>query len=202
MSRSLSRITPLAVLGIRIDYPGHATVASGMPTHVIIDGYNLLGSGGIRRGYSDSDRERLLHDLAGYRHRTGHAITVVFDGWQLGRSTEQREHRAGVQVIYSKRGERADQVIQRLAREYGEDCAVVSSDHEIMNVARVHGAFIIGAQEFAQKLRGPSAPSRTIPHKELDPGDDVRSRAAREKKGNPKKLPKSQRQRDRRFRGF
>ena len=106
-------------------------------------------------------------------------------------------------MIYSKRGERADQVIQRLAREYGADCAVVSSDHEIMNVARAHGAFIIGAQEFAQKLRGPSVPSRTIPHKELDPGDDVHSRGAREKKkGNPKKLPKSQRQRDRQFRRF
>jgi len=173
-----------------------------MPTHVIIDGYNLLGTGGVRRGYSESDRERLLHDLAGYRHRTGHAITVVFDGWQQGRSTEQREHRAGVQVIYSKRGERADQVIQRSAREYGADCAIVSSDHEIMNVARAHGAFIMGAQEFAQKLRGASASPRTIPHKELDPGDDVRSSRGPGKKGNPRKLPKSQRQRDRQFKRF
>lgn len=173
-----------------------------MPTHMIIDGYNLLGTGAIRRGDGESDRERLLHELAGYRHRTGHAITVVFDGWQQGRSTEQREHCAGVQVIYSKRGERADQVIQRLARDYGTDCAVVSSDHEIMNVARAHGVFIIGAQEFAKKLRVPSAPSRAIPHKELDPGEDVHSRRGREKKGNPRKLPKSQRQRERQFRKF
>lgn len=173
-----------------------------MPTHVIIDGYNLLGTSGIRRGPIESDREMLLHDLAAYRHRTGHIITVVFDGWQQGRSTEQREHRAGVQVIYSRRGERADQVIQRLAREYGTDCAVVSSDHEVMNVARAYGAFAIGAQEFAKKLRVPSFSSSTIPHKELDPGDDVRSRGGREKKGNPKKLPKSQRQRIRQFKRF
>lgn len=173
-----------------------------MPTHLIIDGYNLLGTSGVCRGHIESDREMLLHDLSAYRHRKRHSITVVFDGWLHGRSTEQREHRAGVQVIYSKRGERADQVIQRLAREYGTDCAVVSSDHEIMNGARVHGAFVIGAQEFTQKLRGPSSPSGAIPHKELDPGDDVRSRRGKEKKGNPRKLPKSQRQRVRQFRRF
>ncbi|NJL16386.1 MAG: hypothetical protein HC938_03510 [Nitrospira sp.] len=53
-----------------------------MPTHLIIDGYNLLGGGGIRSGQSESAREMLLHDLAAYRHRKHHSITVVFDGWQ------------------------------------------------------------------------------------------------------------------------
>ena len=173
-----------------------------MPTHLIIDGYNLLGGSGIRSGSSESSREMLLHDLAAYRHRKRHSITVVFDGWQQGRPTEQREHRAGVQVIYSRRGERADQVIQRLAREYGTDCAVVSSDHEIMNAARAHGAFVMGAQEFAGKLRGSSSTPGALPYKELDPGDDVRSGRGPEKKGNPRKLPKSQRQRNRQFKRF
>ncbi|MDH5739371.1 MAG: NYN domain-containing protein [Nitrospira sp.] len=173
-----------------------------MPTHLIIDGYNLLGGSGIRSGHSESSREMLLHDLAAYRHRKRHSITVVFDGWQQGRSTEQREHRAGVQVIYSKRGERADQVIQRLAREYGTDCAIVSSDHEIINAARAHGAFVMGAQEFAEKIRGSSSAPSVLPYKELDPGDDVRSGRGPEKKGNPRKLPKSQRQRDRQFKRF
>lgn len=203
MFRSLSRITPLAHPSTCIDCPDNLAVASGMPTHLIIDGYNLLGISGIRRGHTEPDRDMLLHDLAAYRQRKHHAITVVFDGWQHGRSTEQREHRAGVQVIYSKRGERADQVIQRLAREYGTDCAVVSSDHEIINAARAHGAFVMEAQEFAGKLRGSVSPSSgTLPYKELDPGDDVRSGRGPEKKGNPRKLPKSQRQRDRRFRQF
>ncbi len=174
-----------------------------MPAHLIIDGYNLLGGSEIRSGHLESSREMLLHDLAAYRHRKRHLITVVFDGWQQGRSTEQREHRAGLQVIYSRRGERADQVIQRLAREYGSDCAVVSSDHEIINAAKACGAFVMGSQEFAGKLRGSSAPSSgALPYKELDPGDDVRSGRGPGKKGNPRKLPKSQRQRDRQFKRF
>ena len=74
---------------------------------------------------SDMAREALLRDLATYRQRKGHVLTVVFDGRQQGQPIETREHRAGVQAIYSKRGERADQVIQRLARDYGSECAVV-----------------------------------------------------------------------------
>ena len=92
----------------------------------------------------------------------------MFDGWQQGHPSEQREHRAGVQVIYSKRGERADQVIQRLAQQYGADCAVVSSDQEIVNAARAYGAFVIGSREFAEKLLVLSPAARALPNKELD----------------------------------
>ena len=147
-----------------------------MPTYLIIDGYNLLSGGRALSGQLEAAREQLLRDLASYRHRKNHHITVVFDGWQQGQPSEQREHRSGVQVIYSKRGERADQVIQRLAREYGPDCAVVSSDHEIVNAARAHGAFVMGALEFASKLRASSLPGGSVPHKELDPGEDYPAR--------------------------
>ena len=115
---------------------------------------------------------------------------------------EQREHRAGVQVIYSKRGEKADQVIQRLVRQYGSDCAVVSSDHEIIAVARSYGAFVMQAQEFASKLAASSSSSGAVPHKELDRGDDERPRRGPEKKGNPRKLPKAQRRRQSRLNRF
>jgi hypothetical protein len=173
-----------------------------MPTHLIVDGYNVLVGAGSLPGHLESARETLVRDLAAYRHRKHHLITVVFDGWQQGQPSEQREHRAGVQVIYSKRGERADQVIQRLAREYGTDCAVVSSDHEIVNAARAHGAFVMGSREFAEKLRALSRTTGARPNKELDIEDDDRPKRGPEKKGNPRKLPKAQRQRDRRLRRF
>jgi len=173
--------------------------------HVIIDGYNLLAAGRDGRAgspFSDMARESLLRDLAAYRHRKGHTLTVVFDGWQQGQPLESREHRAGVQVIYSKRGERADQVIQRLAREYGSDCAVVSSDREIINAARAHGALVMGAAEFSGKLQSPPTSGATIAYKELDTQEDLRPRRGPEKKGNPRKLPKAQRLRDRQLKGF
>jgi uncharacterized protein len=173
--------------------------------HLIIDGYNLLAAGRDGRTgspYSDMARESLLRDLAAYRQRKGHALTVVFDGWQQGQTMESREHRAGVQVIYSKRGERADQVIQRLAREYGSDCAVVSSDREIVNAAKAHGAFVMEAQEFSAKLQSRTLSGSTIAYKELDTEEDLLPRRGPEKKGNPRKLPKAQRQRSRQLKRF
>jgi hypothetical protein len=170
-----------------------------MATHLLIDGYNLLAVHSSSR--SEMAREALVQDLAAYRNRKGHAITIVFDGWRQGHAVEGRELRSGVEIIYSKRGEKADQVIQRLARRYGADCAVVSSDHEIVATARAHGAFVMGSQEFAGRLRMTSA-SSTMPSKELDEGDDVRLRRGPDKKGNPRKLPKALRQRDRQLKRF
>jgi predicted RNA-binding protein with PIN domain len=157
------------------------------------------------RGLSDrleSAREHLLRDLAAYRHRKQHAITVVFDGWRQDRPMEQYEQRAGVQVVYSKRGEKADQVIQRLVREYGSDCAVVSSDHEIMATAKAHGAMTLTAALFMSKLAGSSGSLGTVRGKELDSGEDAAPRRGPEKKGNPRKLPKAQRQRNRQLKRF
>lgn len=172
-----------------------------MPTHLIIDGYNLLGCTGGLSGHLESVRDTLLHALAAYRHRKNHSITIVFDGWQQGQSMEQREHRAGVQVIYSKRGERADQVIQRLARQYGADCAVVSSDQEVARSAKVSGGFVMSAQEFAMKLW--AAPgSGGMVHKELDMQEEEVSHRDPKKKGNPRKLPKALRQRSRQLKRF
>jgi predicted RNA-binding protein with PIN domain len=172
--------------------------------HVIIDGYNLLAlSGWTGTGApSEMAREALLQRLAAYRHRKGHALTVVFDGWQRGQPIESREHRAGVQVIYSKRGERADQVIERLAQHYGTECAVVTSDHEVIRAAQAQGALIMRAAEFAQKLHGETPSQRTIPYKELANDEDAGPRRGPDKKGNPRKLPKALRRRSRQLKRF
>ena len=177
-----------------------------MALHLIIDGYNLLGAGGRDRTgaepWSEAAREDLLHRLRAYRHRKGHPVTVVFDGWRAGADTERHEHRGGVEVIYSRRGEQADQVIRRLASEYGKDCAIVSSDGEVGRSARAAGALVILAQEFRLKLFGTSSRPAAIPFKELDAEPGPAGRRGPDKKGNPRKLPKSLRNRRRQLRGF
>jgi len=181
-----------------------------MATHLIIDGYNLLGvRGQVGRGDGsggEAAREQLIRELALYRQRKGHAITVVFDGWQQGFATGHREHRSGVEVRFSPRGERADQVIQRLAEEYGTACAVISSDREVSSVARTHGAFVMSAAEFEAKLRGGGetrATGQPAQHGyQKDRGDDDLPVRRPDKKGNPRKLPKALRQRNRQMRGF
>jgi len=172
-----------------------------MNTHVIVDGYNLLGTRGQVGPDLESAREQLLRDLSAYRQRKGHPVTVVFDGWQQAIGAERREHRMGVQVVYSKRGERADQVIQRLAEEFGRDCAVVSSDREVTDFAKSRGAFVMGSVEFDSKLRmAPVAATR--PSLKQTDEEDNRPRRNPDKKGNARKLPKALRRRNRQLRGF
>lgn len=177
-----------------------------MARHLIVDGYNLLGVRGemarVTTGGGEAARERLLRELAAYRQRKGHPITVVFDGWQQGPDTERREHRAGVQVVFSRRGEQADQVIQRLTDEFGADCAVVSSDREVVAFARVRGALTISASEFEAKLRPAPGPMESPAGLGKDFVEDGPPRRNSEKKGNPRKLPKALRKRNRQLRGF
>ena len=182
-----------------------------MPLSIFIDGYNLLGSLGQRTSErltgGAGAREALIDRLSLYSQRKGHPVTVVFDAWQEPVGLERHEHRTGVRVVFTKRGERADQVLQRLAREYGRACAVVSSDLEIIQTAKSHGAFVMKSQEFQVKLEslldkkrlGKMPISATQPWIKTE--DDERQ-GRPDKKGNPRKLPKAVRARNRQLKGF
>src|SRR6266849_1691962 len=171
---------------------------SPMPIHLIIDGYNLLGVRGGMRGDVEARREQLIRDLAGYRQRKGHPVTVVFDGWRAGHPVEQAEWREGLEVVYSRQGETADTVIKRLAERYGSDSAIVSSDREVTNFARVHGCVVITSGDFETRLQVSGA--RPFARKLEDEEETVRRDP--KKKGNPKKLPKSLRQKARQLKRF
>ena len=190
----------------------YVSVGPGMAMHVIIDGYNILGvrgwSGNFSSQESEQCRERLLQDLSRYSHRKGHSLTVVFDAWRQPHG-EHREHRSGVQVLFTKEGERADQVIQRMARQYTRDCVVVSSDLEIVATAKAHGALTIGAKEFQGKLQSIGKKEPSLGRKVRTSSSAVHGKVEEElpikrpnKKGNPRKLPKAQRNRNRQLRGF
>jgi hypothetical protein len=58
------------------------------------------------------------------------------------------------------------------------------------------------AQEFVEKLREGRAPTCVSAHKELDTGEDLRPKRGPEKRGNPRKLPKAQRERSRKLKRF
>jgi uncharacterized protein len=169
-----------------------------MPMHLIIDGYNLLGVRGGLRGDVEARREQLIRDLIGYRQRKGHPLAVVFDGWRSGHPVERAEWREGIEVVYSKQGEQADAVVKRLAEKYGGDCAVVSSDHEIVNFARAHGSMVITSGDFETRLHMSGA----RPAARKQEADDEPVRRDPKKKGNPKKLPKSLRKKANQLKKF
>jgi predicted RNA-binding protein with PIN domain len=123
---------------------------------LIIDGYNLLHSGRTLVKLNSIElqweRERLIQRLSLYRQARPSKILVVFDGWQAGWSTEKREKKNGIEIIFSRIGEKADEVIKRLIREKGSGAVVVTSDREISNYAEKLSVPVIPSDQFQEKM--------------------------------------------------
>ncbi len=167
--------------------------------HLIIDGYNLIRQSPELRHLDARDleagRQALLERLAAYRlRRPGHRLTVVFDGWQTGGPLETRDFHRGVRVIYSRRGERADEVIKRLLAQEGSRALVVSSDRELQECARrVRAAWVSSVEfDFLSNLAAAREPQ------EPEGGEPARHGTA--KKGPARRLSKRERQRLQRLR--
>jgi predicted RNA-binding protein with PIN domain len=126
---------------------------TAMSLHLIIDGYNLIRQSLwlslLDARDLEEGREALLQALSDYRRRRPqHKLTVVFDGWQGGALQESRDLCAGVVVIYSRRGERADEVIKRFLTREGQKIVMVSSDRELQDFAEKVGATWVPAAQF------------------------------------------------------
>jgi len=79
-------------------------------------------------------------------------MTVVFDGWQGGWDTEKRERKGEMEIIYSKLGEKADEVIKRLVKEKGSEAMVITSDRDISRFAERMDVAVIPSEQFFEKL--------------------------------------------------
>jgi uncharacterized protein len=165
-----------------------------MTMHLIIDGYNV-----IRQSLElqlldarelEAGRTALLAQLAAYRERHRHKITVVFDGWLGGAPNETRDRRQGMLIIYSRLGEKADEVIKRLLAADRQQAVVVTSDREIQAWAQGVGAAWIAAGQFER---------RHLLAQEGEAAEESDAAGRHLKKGPARRLPKAQRRRQHRL---
>jgi hypothetical protein len=156
---------------------------------IIIDGYNLLHNSPPYSFLAHQDleaaRRALLTDLAFYGRRRGHKILVVFDGWREGANRESKQVEQGITVIYSRKGEKADEVIRRLVQDFSRELAVVTSDRGIIQTLNPKKVLAVGVEEFQERLQGC--------RREEVKGEEQGEEPVKAKKGNPRKLPKTQR---------
>ncbi|MFZ2088022.1 MAG: NYN domain-containing protein [Desulfobaccales bacterium] len=170
-----------------------------MSLHLIVDGYNLIRQSPwlalLDARDLEEGREALLQALSDYRRRRAqHRITAVFDGWQGGALHESRDLYEGVGVIYSRRGERADEVIKRLLTREGKRAVMVSSDRELQDFAERVGATWVAAPEFEMHYlrKSPSGMESENEESAVPRGNA--------KKGPPRRLKKNLRQKKERLR--
>lgn len=164
-----------------------------MPPRIIIDGYNLIRQSPDLRRYDNEEvargREKLMSMLASYRALKQCPMTVVFDGWDEGGLTEHHSREKGIEVIYSRRGEKADEVIKRLVTQTQDAVIVVTSDSGIAHFCKGRRCEILPSPLFEEKV----AFAQYADQKGgLENEEPLPPRTTR-KKGPSKKLPKSKR---------
>lgn len=102
---------------------------------ILVDGYSLLHSwpelAPGKSRHSLAARDELIYRLTLYRDTVGTPITVVFDGGGAPAGTPKAVSTPELEVIYSRAGQTADDIIERVAhrmRDFGEVLAV-TDDH-------------------------------------------------------------------------
>ena len=135
-------------------------------------------------------RNALINRLVEYQNKKGHPITVVFDGGKSDWIDEGRDKAGSVNILYSRFGERADDVIKRLAADVSGELIVVSSDREISSYVIGLGKTPLSSPDFETILNKTLSPApRKIPATDKDSDQGERAK----KKGPARRLPRAKR---------
>jgi predicted RNA-binding protein with PIN domain len=100
---------------------------------LLVDGHSVIFAWAdlaeIHRRNTAAARENLVRRLTGLQDSTEWEVAVVFDGRGAKASSDSVPH--GIAVFYSKSGQTADEIIERLAAKYSATCevTVATDDH-------------------------------------------------------------------------
>jgi predicted RNA-binding protein with PIN domain len=141
-----------AARALDADDPARLDQLLALPrVHLIVDGYNVT-----KRGFGDlsleQQRTRLVAALAAIAAQTGAETTVVFDGAEKLNAVPGIPR--GLRVLFSRKGQTADELIRALVRAEppGRPVVVVSSDREVADGVRRHGAYPLAADTLLRRI--------------------------------------------------
>jgi predicted RNA-binding protein with PIN domain len=113
---------------------------------ILVDGYSLLHNWPeLARGrarHSAVARDELVSVLTRYQDAAQTPITVFFDGGGAPAGVPKNESGRGIEVLFSKAGQTADDMIERAAHRfqpYGEVMAVTNDNAERATVIAMNG---------------------------------------------------------------
>jgi uncharacterized protein len=108
--------------------------------YLVVDGHSVIFAWPELRKLharrSSVAREALIKRLRDYQDWTGVRVVVVFDG--KGKKVEATSDPADVQIFYSRSGQSADAIIERLASKYAKRYQLVVATSDSMEAETVH----------------------------------------------------------------
>jgi predicted RNA-binding protein with PIN domain len=137
---------------LEADDPARLDQLLALPrVHLIVDGYNVT-----KRGFGDvsleQQRSRLVSAMGGMAAQSGAEVTVVFDG--ADKVVAVPSPPRGVRVLFSRKGTTADELVRQLVRAEpaGRPVVVISSDREVADGVRRHGAYPLSSDTLLRRL--------------------------------------------------
>jgi len=124
------------------------------PEVLLVDGHSMIFSWPelrlLHQKNTGSARQRLVDLLSRLADNTGRHVVIVFDGKGPKSSSDPEETR--VQVFYSKSGQTADSVIERLVAKYAEGfrITVATDDHMERTTVSTFGAEWMSSRELLE----------------------------------------------------
>jgi predicted RNA-binding protein with PIN domain len=144
---------------------------------ILVDGYSLLHSwpelAPRQARFSAAARDELIQRLTLYQDAITTPITIFFDGSTPKRGAPRDSSNAGVEVLYSRAGQTADQMIERAAHRFaafGETMAV-TDDHAERDTVISLGGLASSCQNFIQEVENTLA----------DQADEIKDHNRRER---------------------
>jgi predicted RNA-binding protein with PIN domain len=128
--------------------------------YLIVDGHSVIFAWPHLRALQGKRpslaRDALVKQLQDYQDWTGVRVVVVFDG--SGRQVSESAEPAGIQIFYSRKGQAADAVVERLAARYAAnfDLTVATSDSLERQTVMAFGAECVspdGLESLMQEAR-------------------------------------------------
>jgi len=130
---------------------------------LLVDGYNVLNAwpefAEMINEDLDHARDRLISDLSEFHALSGLHVIIVFDAHQVKGGVERSEERGGIEVVYTKEGETADQWIERFAAQQRVNpqkdkppVFVTTSDWLEQRIVSAQGAYRITPAELRNEM--------------------------------------------------
>lgn len=125
---------------------------------ILVDGYSLLhawpelAEGGAR--HSAVAREALIQQLTQYHDATHIPVTIFFDGGGAPKGTPQTHSTREVEVLYSRAGQTADEMIERTAYRLSQlgEVLVITNDFAERDTVNSFGGMAQSCENFLRML--------------------------------------------------
>jgi predicted RNA-binding protein with PIN domain len=125
--------------------------------YLIVDGHSVIFAWPelrkLHQRRSSLAREALIKQLRHYQDWTGVRVVIVFDG--NGAKVSATSGSGDVQIFYSRSGQTADAIIERLASKYAKqfELAVATSDSMEAETAQACGAEWVSPHALRELLK-------------------------------------------------